>query len=430
MEQPENVFPRSLDNSMQGVIKACIGKVDMIEDEWRLEKDVFLRIRKLNGFVSERTPVIVDEMAKEVWRAVFDATDVSFATEGIRGDLKRNTVTLEDGNTRITHFLQPVEGKEGSYLEFKEWINALSGGDACFETNYFAKFHHCRWLENDVNPKLNCISVSDDTSKTSFMLHLISRTCPSGVINSLGHQFPSNAFNMDRTLDDMLVLAEEAPTYVTGQVLEKRDREASNVLKSRLTTGVIRVVHFFIDEEKGNRRDAKYAQTSAQGSYLMATTSTLGNADRHLLSRFITIRAPERSLARKEVTDLQLAQHRDLHRIYFITEMMVKAKVIQVDTSAAEMLVNDILRESGSNLTKTFGLSSRAMNQIIEMARCICIANTIWRVMMSPEFQHLQQKSGQYIGLNVDVLTKGVFPLLVVNKQMVFHAFILLQYGV
>lgn len=414
---------RSIDNSMKGVTESCIGKADITEDEWRLAKDIYLRLRKLNSGVTVTSQEITTSMAIEVWHAFFTSNDdVSFATAGIRDDLlKRNTPTMKMGDLKcIDHFLKS-EGSTASFsfTEFTDWVTAFCGGDTAIEINYYSKFHHCRWLEGVCEPKLNCFNVCTSLGKTSLMLRSIHRTCPTGV-SQIGHYGQTNTFNVDRTLDDMLIIVEEAPNFLLnkrGKNGHNNESDASNMMKCRLTTGVMTVAHFFVDEEENNRRDMKYIKTSVQGNYLMATSNDILSFDKHVISRFLVVHGNESGKDLK-FSDLQLAQHRDLHRVYYIVECMVKSKVIEVNTEGAWLSLNEMQFAS-----------SRKRNNTLEMARILCIASVVWRVMMSPQFAHLQYHpaNGQYIGLNVRVIVEGIFPLLIVTQQMVTHALYLLK---
>lgn len=418
---------RSIDNSMKGVTESCIGKSDITEDEWRLTKDVYLRIRKLNNGVSTTNPSITAAMAIEVWHAFLTSNDVSFATIGIRDDLKRNTTMLlmENENVMcIDHFLKPEVSSQKStfsFAEFTEWVKAFCDGEYEMEVNYFSKFHHCRWTENCEHPKLNCCNVGASLGKTSSMLRSIHRTCPSGV-SCVGQG--DSSFGVDKTLDDMLIIIEEVPNFlftdhITNGNHNKND--SVNMMRSRLTTGVSNSMRFFVNETN-NQREMICTQTSAQGNYLMATTKDPITIDKHVLSRFLVIthnQHNEESEPRKEISDYQLAQHRDLHRVYYIVECMVKANVVKMDTEGARIMLNDM----------QFG-NSRKRNNVFEMARILCIASVVWRVMMSPAFSHLQYhpQSAQYIGLNVRVLVEGIFPLLIVSKQMIAQALWLVKF--
>ncbi len=411
---------RTTDNSMEGVIKSCVGKADITEDEWRLKNDVYLRIRKINGDLSKNYgPIATGAMAIEVWHAFFTNNDVSFATIGIRGDIARNT-TEKDTLKCIDHFLKPEDTSSlFTFKEFTDWVNAFCSGDNTMEVNYFTKFHHCRFQEDSTDPKLNCFNVCSSPGKTSFMLHTINRTCPSGV-STIGHSGPNSAFSVDRNLDDMLIIAEEAPNFLFPGRKVKAG-EASNMMKTRLTTGVLVTAHFFIDEANNNRRDMAYVKTSAQGNYLMATSNDVVKVDRHVLSRFLVLTL-DNNVEIKAVSDQQIAQHRDLHRVYYILECMDKANVINVDMKGATILVDSMQL-----------CNSRKRNNILEMARILCISSVVWRVMMSPEYSHLQYlplshaQNGEYIGLNVRVFVEGIFPLLVVTKEMVDYAIDLLD---
>ena len=412
---------RPLESTMDAVRQCCAGKIDMIEDEWRLERDVFERLRKLNSFVKERTPEITAVLTAEVLREFFESSDVSYATEGIREDLKRNTTLLEDGVTKcINHFLRPAnDDEDGSYLQFREWITALCG-DTATETNYFAKFHHCAWHEDtDSERIINCMNLCESASRTSFMLRLIDRTCPSGVVYLQSpHQ---SSFNVDRTLDHSLVIMEEAPLKWVSKPKTITNKNETDVFVERHTKGTQTTTCFFIREED-NRRDMKCVKTSSRGSVLMATTAMVLDGDKNLLSRFMGVNVDSDSPDRKELTDFQLSQHRDLHRLYFITEMMIKSGVTRVDTSGVDVMIRDFRREVREDAV--FNIS-RVVKRITGMTRTICIASVIWRVMMSPEFNHLQYDShdpAKYLGINMRLFTEGIFPLLVIDKRMVFNA--------
>ena len=411
---------RPIGSTMAAVRECCAGKIDMIEDEWRLERDVFERLRKLNSFVKERTPEITAVLTAEVLREFFESSDVSYATEGIREDLKRNTTLMDDNvTTCINHFLRPAsEEEDGSYVQFREWITALCG-DTATETNYFAKFHHCGWHDDtDCERTINCMNLCESVSLTSFILQLIRRTCPSGVV-CLQSPGLSSLSNVDRTLDHILFIAEEAPIYLVPKPTTITTKDTTNIFTERLIKGIQSTVCFFVREED-NRRDMKCVKTSSRGSCLMAATGLDG--DRNLLSRFMFINVNSDGPDIKELTDFQLSQHRDLHRLYFIIEMMIKCGVAKVDSNDVETMIRDTQCETGTD--KLFQ-NRRSSKRIMGMARTICIASTIWRVMMSPEFNHLQYDSRdptKYLGINVRLFTEGIFPLLVIDTKMVFNA--------
>lgn len=416
---------RPLDNSMKGVTESCIARrIDVTEEEWRLIDDIYARIGKLNQAIPvPRSQELITEMVHEVWREFFESNDVSRSSKGIRYDLnKQHTQIFADDAAldRIDHFLDTRDDTTDplSFDDFMKWVTELSHGDIILEANYFAKFHHCRWYEDATEPKLNYMNVSSGRTGTSYRLALISRTCPSGVVQLAAE----SAFNTDVNLNDALVISEETSHYMLFPKSQGSDGTNSNTLnrfRNTLTTSKMSTLSFFIDSENGNRRDMKVVYKSTQGTYMLASNANLTDADPHVLSRFVVVNVPPLGVIvnRPVITDRQIAQHRDLHRIYYIVECMCKSNVVSVDTTGADMFCTEIGDPQH--------LTARQKHLVLEMARTLCITSTVWCVMVSPEFKHLQcdKKHGKYIGLNPRIFVEGIFPLLVVTKQMVHYAY-------
>lgn len=422
---------RSVDTTLEGVMESCRLTMDITEEEWMLQRDIFLRIAKQNEtVVVPRDTVITAAMAIEVWHAFFENNDVSIAALGIRHDLTSVTTISEEGNSCIHHSFKHVAENDANDIGFQHWMIALCRGDRCTEICYFAKFHHCRWYTSSSNPKLNCLVVTNDTSKTDVMFNTIKRTCPTRV-GDMETNMTAQSFNIDRNLNDLLVIMEEvSDRYLGGKSDASANKnDALNYFKSRITNGIAITSSYFLDETNNNRLDVKYARSSCQGNYLMASNVRITDADAHLISRFMVLPAPETKEADtdEEISATHFKQHKDLHRVYYLIECMDKSGVVKVEMAGARSMIKDALdtmeRNSGIQTSNT-----RKRNNVLEMARCICIASVVWHVMVSPKFNYLQYhpQSGKYIGLNPRVLVEGIFPLLVVTKSMVTRALVLL----
>lgn len=463
---------------------------DIIRDEeWMLERDVYLRMCVLNKkmfrlldneFFNQKTSKIPDERYAEyktekgrcvtaafveVWNEFFTSIDVSYANEGIRGDWTKAMVQILDGKKQINHAHKTRVTRLDvlPYHQYKIWCYELFAvvldvhyNHKIMYNNYTAKYHHCRWQVDSTDPKLNIINHGDNMGGKSFILKNVKKTCPS-MVGDMVTQITDKAFNVDRNLNDMLIIIEEMENKYLGIQpgpgnksggggSSSGESDALSFFKNRLTSGISAVIHFFLDEENGNRRDCKHAKSSCQGSYLCATNAKLADADKHLLSRF-TLQSVPKSFGDKNKNgpkagndkkpqfgtedrqhDIIYEEHKDVHRLYYFVEQCVKSNVINnnaygVSIDGANLMINSILND----MHHEYGIptdNGRKRNAILEFARCACIAHACWNAFTSPVLAHYQYDplSGEYIGINPRMVIHAVFPFLIITKDMVIDA--------
>ncbi len=461
---------------------------DIIRDEeWMLERDVYLRMCALNKkafraldreYFDQKTRKIPKERYAaykleknrlitaatiEVWNEFFTSIDVSYANEGIRGDWNKATTQIVDGKKQInhSHHTRVTRLDVLPYHQYKIWCYELFAvvldvhyNHKIMYNNYTCKYHHCRWQVDSTDPKLNIINHGDNMGGKSFILKNVKKTCPS-MVGDMVTQITDKAFNVDRNLNDMLIIIEEMENKYLGiqpggsknGPSASGESDALSFFKNRLTSGISAVLHFYIDEEHNNRRDCRQAKSSCQGSYLCATNAKLADADKHLLSRF-TLQSVPKSFGDKNKNgpkagsgdvkpqfgtenrqhDIIYEEHKDVHRLYYFVEQCIKSNVINnnaygVSIDGAQIMINSIL----NTMHQEHGIptdNGRKRNSILEFARCTCIAYACWNAFTSPVLRHLQYDplSGEYIGINPRMIIFGVFPHLVITKDMVIDA--------
>lgn len=475
----------SIDNSLEGVEREV---ADLIgEDAWKLKRDVWQRERLLNtkrhraldheyydpkervippdksqAFKNDKNKLIAANLIAG-WHTFFTAEDVSAATQGIRSDLVRVTTDITNGRKKIqlSHVAKASSIDARPYHQFKIWLYALfcviiqlHYNFKNMAINYFSKFHHCRYYYDHNNPKLNCLNHGDHSGGKSFMLIMgVKKTCPSRVCSMLT-KMTDNAFNIDRNLDDMLIVVEEMEDKYLGigNGSSSKGRsggaaasggEALNYYKGRLTSGQAITLAMCQDEEGMKAgRDSKENYCSCQGNYLVATNARLADADRHLLSRFMLVSVPKAmgsadSVAKREALEfgtnrhtdeIIFQQHKDIHSVYFMVEMFIKSNVLGNDVygvtvDGAKIMIGRIL-DAYSRIYNISTSNQRKRNDVLEMARCMCISYAVWNMLTSPLLQYLQYDPvhGDYIGFNPRCILEGVFPFLVITKDMVFDS--------
>lgn len=458
---------------------------DIVSEEfWKLERDVNLRIcmnnkkahrsydneffnptlKKIpnNKYEAYRKGKgrLMDAMVVEVWNEFHKNGDVSYANEGIRDDWEKSTTELSNGKKRINHSHSTRISRLNvrPYHQYKIWcynlfavILLIHYNFKLMYNNYTFKYHHCRYYYDSTDPKNNAINAGDNMGGKSYMLRGVKKTCPSRVGDMVTVMTPQ-AFNVDRNLNDMLIIIEEMEGKYLGinsgggkSGSAQPNDDAVNFFKSRLTSGETMVLEFFKDEEHGNRRDCKQSRSSCQGIYLCATNAKLADADKNLLSRFIILSVPKNfgdnsgSSKGNDKIILQAAlddrrkdvlyeQHRDIHRLYFFTEQCIKSNVLNncaygVSIDAANIFINQILDDLSCDF-KIPTSNNRKRNAVLEMARSMCIAFACWNALTSPVLEYLQYDpiTSEYLGINPRLIARGIFPFLIITKDMVIDA--------
>lgn len=513
---------RPFGNSLD-VIKTKLHNVRT--EEIFLSRDIFLRLAELNkeafknlkaaffdletGRVRigseeayhEERGRLVDALVVECWDEFFKNPHVSMAVEGVRNDLLKqhmpyrppsNDVSQTSVNNsplgkktigrplpvyQFRHDLRP-------YSAFRIYIHSFLSDQGGITYNYktasilyFSKLHHCRWFPQCNNPKLNIILSGSGMAGKSKMLQLIKETCPSSVGDMVTH-ITDQAFNIDRNLNDMLLIYEEFQNKylgytpngnsgknsggngggTSGGVSSGDSKDTTNFFKARLTGGKTATFSWFKNEET-DLRDMKISQAHCQGNLLAATNNDLSEADLNVLSRLILISVPKSKHAidglrpqdRDKMTygqssdhdDEMYEEHKEIHRVYVLMEQIFKSyaigdDVFGVNVDSARIQLLHILDQ----LQYKYGIPTndvRKRNHVLELSRCMNLSFSIWTGLTSTLTRHLQYSphnpelepeekktddmdEPRWIGFNPRVITEGILPFCNVTTDQVIDA--------
>lgn len=461
-------------------VKKVVGKCKY--DETYMERDIFLvldvlneygfqqidkkfygddgRIREGEGDAYSKTKRLFTEaITVEYWTEFFKNGRVSMAHLGIREDLEGKPTP--EGKRKRYGRVFPVANfniKTRPYGIFKEWVygffrdyGAINLHYKTMNALYFARFHHCRSYAPGVkNPKLNIVLHGQGMGGKSHRLGLVKDACPTGVPNSITH-WTAQIFNTDMNLNDMLIIYEELSNKLIapsagkggGGSSESANDDSRNNFKEQTTAGETKTASYFQDEETGDRK-VKFSKCQCQNVILGATNNDLTHTDPNVISRFIVMSVPKsknehvgtraQDLMRHRMgidtrkSEMEIEEHREVHRIYFMIEQLIKSGILG-DTyygtaiDGADTLIKEILDINESK----YGIKTgdvRKRNHVIEMSRCMCISYACWYGLCSPLTRHLQHDpvTNEFIGLNPRVILEGIVPHLVITKDMVIDA--------
>ena len=494
--EQERPFSNTLETIKNEIDKSC---VDV--DETFMKRNIFLRLSVLNrcgwnsvyrrhvgpdGVIqnpeafSDNLRRFQDAIFVEFFHEFFRSPSVSLATLGIRSDLLKKPLFFTDPNmnndiTRNRIGLQlPIYEYNLNlrpHSSFITYINSFIADQGGITHNYkivnllyFAKGHHSRWHPECNNPKLNIVLQGNGMAGKSKALQLTKKTCPTGVGDMVTH-ITDHAFNVDRNLDDILLIYEEFQNkflgYSSGSgtkngggggsgggVSSGSDKDTSNFFKARLTSG--RTSVFAWCENEQGQRDIQISQASVQGNLMGASNNDFTDADLNVLSRLILVsvakskfdteglRPQDRTKSIMGVDSEQdreiYEQHRELHRIQFMTEKMIQSNILGdnihgVHMEGAKIQINGIL----DILQKSYGIMTndvRKREYVIELARLESVFGAVFIGLMSEITRHLQKDpfdSSVDIGFNPLVMLEGILPHLVGLKDHVIHALTLLS---
>lgn len=426
-----------------------------------------------------------DALAVECFTEFKENANVSFAGEGIRSDLmKRKAAYIPpdpscgdsssyDGHTPLLNE-QPMFGTPlpihdskqelRPYGEFRTWVQGCFADQFGIAYNYKIMWivyvsakHHCRWHPFCNSPKLNIILGGNGMVGKSHILQSVKRILPTGVGDMVTH-ITDQAFNVNRNMNDMLLIYEEMQNKYFGYSGGKNssdgggsggtsagsDSDTTNFFKARLTSGATSTMSWFENEETG-MRDMKISKAHCQGNLLCASNNCFTDADANVMTRFILLTVPKckSKYAGENPQDknkhiygidsaqdlVVLEQHKELHRIYFIMERMVKARVMDDNIYGVNCDGGRILRDLIlDHLQKKYGISTndvRKRDYILEFARCATLLYAVWMGLTSPLTRHLQydpHDPTKFIGFNVRVITEGIMPFMVVTKDQIIDA--------
>ena len=480
-------------------------------EEVYLGRDIFLRLAELNtvayanldlaffdpitgqlpadreyAYLTERRQ-LRDALTVECWHEFFENRSVSLACDGIRSDLLKQKITYAPPEScggvstglstdqitgrRMIGTVLPVHDYKQElrpFGEFKTWVQSLFADQFGIAYNYkimwilyIARLHHCRWLVDCNSPKHNVILSGTGMAGKSHLLQSIKKILPTGVGDMVTH-ITDQAFNVDRNMNDMLLIYEEFQNkYLgysqgggggkngsdgggSGGVSAGGDKDTTNFFKARLTSGATTTMSWFENEETG-MRDMKISKAHCQGSMMGASNNDFTYADANVMSRFILLSVPK-SKAQHEGNRPQdkhkyqfgtdstqnkaiYEQHKEIHRVYFLVEQMVKSNVLGENEYGVNVDGGRIMRDLIlDHLQKRYGISTgdvRKRDHILEMMRSMALSCAVWiglTSVLTRDLQYDPHDPNKFIGFNPRVITEGIFPFMVVTKDMVFDA--------
>lgn len=492
-------------------IRSQLHQTDM--EEVYLGRDIFLRLAELNttayanldlaffdpetgqvaaakeeAYLTERR-YLRDALAVECWHEFFENPSVSLACDGIRSDLLKQKITYAPPEScggisaglspnqittrRMVGTPLPVHDYKQElrpFAEHKTWIQSLFADQFGIAYNYkimwilyMARLHHCRWQVDCNSPKHNIILSGTGMAGKSHMLQSIKKILPTGVGDMVIH-ITDQAFNVDRNMNDMLLIYEEFQNKYLGYsgggggggkntsdgggggggVSAGSDKDTTNFFKARLTSQATTTMSWFENEETG-MRDMKISKAHCQGSMMGASNNDFTYADSNVMSRFILLSVPKSKAQHEgnrpqDKTKFQFGtdttqnraiyeQHKELHRVYFLVEQMIKSNVLGENVYGVNVDGGRIMRDLIlDHLQKRYGISTgdvRKRDHILEMMRSMALSCAVWIGLTScltRDLQYDPHDPSKFIGFNPRVITEGIFPFMVVTKDMVFDA--------
>lgn len=418
-----------------------------------------VRRGKLSAYRRARREFI-EAITVEFMEHFFTSKAVSRANEGIREDLDVNKG--KEGARRLIGLRIPVARfgiQVRPYHYYKLWLYSYFADHCAISHHYktmnvlfHAKYHHCRYYRPGArDPKMNVMLSGMGMGGKSHRLIAVKETCPTNVAEGITH-WTAQSFNVDQNMNDMLMICEEMSNKLLmpagggaggGGTSEAANDDARNNFKERATAGESSTLYFYYDEETGERR-VRLAKCQCQNVTLGATNNDLTHMDPNVASRFIIISVPrgkqetigmrpqdkDKYEMGKDAQKSQalVEQMREVHRIYFMVEMMIKSGVLGdsvfgVTIDSARLLIANVL----DTLHARYGIATndvRKRKHVLEMARSMCISYAVWYGLTSPLTRSLQYDvaNGEFIGFNARVLLDGIVPQLVITKDHVIDA--------
>ncbi len=478
------------------------GELAIDEDNETLRRNVFLRQNVLNQYryktyyarwyneegqiPAECVDAAMDELRKlqdamyvQFQHEFLTSPDVSMATLGIRSDLLKKPLLFAGQNSQsaeaqlkqhrnrigtrlpVFQYTQNLRPYGAFVIALNSFISAQCGITHNFKIVkllYFAKGHHCRWHPQCNNPKLNIILSGNGMAGKSKALQEIKKTCPSGVGDMVTH-ITDQAFNVDRDLNDILLIYEEFQNKYLGYSAAAgkhaasggggggtsagSDKDTTNFFKARLTSGKTTTFSWFENEETG-KRDVRISQASVQGNLMGASNNDFTDADLNVLSRLILISVAKSKfdtvgLKPQDKKTPQMAEanaqnaamyelHRETHRMKFLTEKMIQSGVLGDQVYGVNM--DGVLPQIDGvlDLLQTHGIMTndvRKREYVYELTREMVMFSRAHFGLTSELVQDLYKDpfdASQDIGFNPLVMMEGIVPFLVGTKDEAIDA--------
>ena len=396
---------------------------------------------------------------------VFDTSKkLTDAGNGIRSDLKSITKDGFNGLKCCDTGINVISYKSDirPYYLFRVWLNSFYNVICDIYYNYgimnllyFCRFHHCRYYYNHDNPKLNPFIYGFGNTGKSFMFGIIEKICPTGVCKPLS-KMTANWSQTNENRDEKLYLFNEFQNSFLGvndkfagaaAAANSNADDRVNYLKNMLTSGKSSTSSGVFGDD-GSRKNVD-STASLQLNIFAASNSALHALDKDILARLLIISVPlmindsggvkhhqNELIAKEKLKNGQVMyeQHKMIHRVYYLTEQMIKSGVLYdhdmgVTSEFALIAINRILND----LQTEYGIqtgSDRKRNAVLEIARSMCIAAASFNALTSVLLRYLQYHPTQvdenndpvFIGFNPRVMFEGVFPFLVILKDHVIDA--------
>jgi hypothetical protein len=307
---------------------------------------------------------------------------------------------------------------------------------------------------------LNIILAGSGMAGKSRALQFIKRCLPTGTGDMVTH-ITDHAFNVDRNLDDILLIYEEMQNKYfgydssagnknnnsgggTGGVSTGSDKDTTNFFKARLTSGRT-TVYAYCENEDTKKRDIKVSHSSCQGNMFGASNNAFDTADLNVLSRLILysvakskfdvegLRPSDRNKTQmggdpqhnKEIFE----QQKEISRILILLEKAIQSNVLGENVYGTTMdmaiyAINEIL----DILQNRYGIQTndvRKREYVYELARLMANYQAIWQGLTSVLTRDLQKDPldpTRDIGFNPIVFLYGILPFLVATKDHVIDA--------
>lgn len=356
-------------------VEQQVSQNELTKEEWEVfeashpKPNVFNRM----GFRNQKMFPILDEkeVAETFWNTFFDGEPIDEVHKEIRSILFRMYGGL-DSNT-----------EERSFAGFQEWMNeyfSLSSNNKekhRLKVMYFARFHHSRMPHGNHKPQILHVLLQLRQGGSSNLMSTIANMCPKGVawLNTTPEHI--GAFSPGTITMQEIHAPKSKQDYSSD--------DARNNFKSRSTSSDSQITaSFYLDEETQER---KVSYDSNRGNIIAYTHDALENFDDNLLSRFIVLTEPNtqssimrpRDFTRIDVDELA-AMNRDhvqIHALYYMVDMALQSGVTGDPIYGMDM---SPVRRVASRLGIT---SSRDIERLCEMSRCITICSVVWVMLVS-----------------------------------------------
>jgi hypothetical protein len=485
---------RPLDNDADTVLK--LGLI-LSHSHKQIEKDIFCRLFELNTlayntldrkfygdksfieksreneYMKERRK-LMEALVVECYYEFMNNPDVTPAAKELRKYFETIHKKTNEGlvvnpiSCSLTDFRIDVRPYDHYRIWTQKFYTSQDGLDV--KSNYknmdiifHARYHHCRhFLGTNLPAKLNIMVQGKPGGGKSFQVLQAIACMIFGIVIKL-NQMTGNALLVDANLSDSLILFEEIPPELLGTEAGNNSASDNGYTKSNsnnasdngatfkaiLTSGESSKLRATANKDTGEVTQVK-STALLQVNVFGTLNPTLAGRELGLLDRFVLLHQTSAKDGSSPLNatpdmykDLKTNKHLvneaiDIHRIYYITEMMMKANILGcnpgcgVNMTVADVLINQVL----DNLQDKYSIPTgnpRKRKFVSEMARCKRISFVVWQALKSPLFRHLHHfpnldpTKKEYIGFNLRIFIYAIIPFLFITKAEAFDSLILMS---